>query len=106
MEIGIHEFPHGEGDVFDGKGCAVGKEDAFAKFEGDGLPAVLNFPGAGQFRLQLLRLAIKANQVARGEITDGFGGIIIREHGIERLGFGLKAKAKFAAGLRAGGGDE
>src|SRR5271156_2122856 len=30
MQIGIHEFAHGEGNVFGGERSAVGEEDAFA----------------------------------------------------------------------------
>src|SRR5689334_210920 len=101
MRLRIEQRSHGVGDIFRGKRGAIREIDSPAKMKCDGAAVARNTPGGGERGFENLRLAVQANQDAASEIADVFGRFIIHKDGIERFRLAVKAKMKFAAGLRA-----
>ena len=102
MQRGIHQPLHGEGNVIGKKLGAVGERNAAAELEGDLLAVLRYLPRFRQFWFEVLRMAVDAHQHAAGQITDRKGRIVIDQERVERLGFGTKTEAQFAAVLREG----
>jgi hypothetical protein len=102
MNLRIEQAIHGVDNVVGGERSSIGEGDAAPQVKRDPPALLIDLPGRGEFRNELLGDAMDAQEDAAGQIADGLGIVIVHQDRIECLGIGVEAEAQFGSGLCQG----